>query len=348
MITHDNLLNLAQKAHNNHALSEAQLVDFVKEGSIRAYKAGNPSRQEEDVTVDFHPQTKELRLSVMKRVVSHVQNPHKECTETEGKVPLGQVAAIAVNDANTFKSIEAAVQEMRRLLEFASKKAESSATKAKYQELKEHCLSAKILELTNDAVTVSIAGTAALLPMDEQIPGEQLNPDSEIMVYVQELREIDGGQIIVVSRRHQALVSHAMRQVIPEVDLGAIEIKAVARIAGKRSRVAVYSKILPAVERCEKRVTKVAQALGGEKVDVIEWYEDKKAYIASALKAEVRDVQLFPTKKAAVVELFKDSAEKNLDSKSYMDVLKLAQDLTGYHIQIKLVVKDTTTDLPGV
>jgi N utilization substance protein A len=167
------------------------------------------------------------------------------------------------------------------------------------------------------------------------------------MVYVQELRDIDGGQIIV-SRRHRALVSQAMRQVIPEVDLGVIEIKAVARIAGYRSRVAVYSKNLSAVERCEKRSASIVQALGGEKIEFVEWYEDKKAYIASSLKTEVRDVELFPGKKAVVVEAFKDSAEKNLDSQSFTDVLKLAQDLTGYHIQIRLVARDSTTNLPGV
>jgi len=347
MITYDDFVSLANKAQSNHALSAAELVAFIKEGSVRAYKAGDQSRQEEDVIADFSPQTKELKLSVMKKVVSNVQNPRKECTVIEGKVALGQMAAIAVNDPNTNKSIEAAVQEMRRLLEFSSKKTENIATKTKYQELKEHCLPAKILTLASDAVTVSIAGAEAFLPKSEQIPGEQLIPDSEVMVYVQELRETDGTQIIV-SRRHQTLVSHAMRQLIPEVDLGVIEIKAVARIAGKRSRVAVYSKNLSAVERCEKRTAKVVEALGGEKVEFIEWYEDQKAYIASALKAEVRDVQVAPTKKAALVEMFRDSAEKNLDSKSYVDVVKLAQDLTGYHIQIRLVGRDATTDLPGV
>lgn len=346
MITYDDLVSLANKA-SNHALGEAELVAFVQEGSVRAYKAGDQARQQEEVIADFSPQTKELRLSVMKKVVSNVQNPRKECTALEGKVALGQMAAIAVNDPNTFESIDAAVQEMRRLFEFNTKKAENISIKTRYQELKGHCLPAKILKLATDAVTVSIDGTEALLTNDQQIPGEQLIKDGEIMVYVLELRETDGTQIIA-SRRHQALVSQALRQVIPEVDLGVIEIKAIGRIAGNRSRVAVYSKVVSAVERCDKRAASVAQALGGEKVDFIEWYEDKKAYIASCLKAEVRDVQLFPTKKAAVAEVFKDSAEKNLDSQSYVDILKLAQDLTGHHIQVRLVARDATSNLPGV
>jgi N utilization substance protein A len=347
MITYDDLVTLAKQAQSNHALSEQEVLAFVQEGSVRAYKAGNQSRQEEDVAVDFDPQTNQLRLSVLKTVVSSVQNPRKECTATEGKVPLGQIAPIVVNDPNTNKSIEAAVREMQRLLEFNSKKTENSLIKAKYQELKEHCLPAKILKYINDAATVSIAGTEALLPQAEQIPGEQLIPDSEVMVYVQELRQTDTSQIIV-SRRHKVLVSHAVRQIIPEVDLGVIEIKAVGRIAGRRSRVAVYSKNLPAVERCEKKTEKVVQALGGEKVDFIEWYEDDRAFIASSLKAEVREVHLFPGKKAALVELFKDSAEKNLEAHSFLDILKVAELLTGYKIDIKLVFKDETSDLPGI
>ncbi len=341
MVSYDELVNLSKKSQGNYSLTEDELIAFVKGGAVRAYKAGDTSRKDEDVSADFNAETKELRLSVRKKVATE---PHNENSEAQNNAEA--LASIPITDAETYKAIDAAVQGMRRLIETSWKEENVDLIKTKYQEFKEHCLPAKVTDAKSYPAIVSIAGIEASLPIDEQIPTEILQNEAELTVYVKELREADGKCEIVVSRRHPQLVSYAMRQVIPEVDLGNIEIKAVSRIAGRQSRVAVVSKDMGAVERCQAKASKVQQLIGGEKVDFVEWYADTKAFVASSLKMEVRDVHIIESEKQALVEVFKEQTESAIDSNT--DVLKLSQELTGYKIEIKKVDKDAASELPGI
>lgn len=341
MVTHEELKELSEKSQGNYSLSEEELIAFVKGGAVRAYKVADSARNNEDVIADFNPETKELRLSVRKTVVNEVKDAHKECTQDEGKMALGEIASILVNDPDTYKAIDAAVRGMRRVIESGWKKDNVELVKTKFQEFKEHCLSGTIMDAKANPVRVMVGGIETLLPETEQLAGESLNQNQEVTVYVQELRQTAAGHEVIVSRRHPTLVSHAMRRQISEVDLGVIEIKAVGRIAGKRSRVSVYSKNLAALERCNDKASNVSEDIGGEPVEFIEWYADIKANIVSSLKVEARDVHIIESERQALVEVFKES---NIDGES----LELGRQLTGYQIEVKLVPKDSSTELPGV
>lgn len=343
MVSYEQLVELSNKSQGNYSLSVEELTAFVKAGAIRAYKAGDAARQKEDVVADFNPESKELRLSVQKKVVSEVKDSHTECLPDAGNATLGDIATLPVTDADTYKSIDAAVEAMRVTIESNWKAENVELIKTKFQEFKEHCLSAEIVKTQANSVTVQIGGVEAILPNEEQIAGELLTTHDETMVYVKELRQTGAGSDIIVSRRHPALVSHAMRKQIPEVDMGVIEIKKVARIAGNQSRVAVFSKDLGALTRCEDKADVVSKELGGEKVSFIEWYSDTKAFIVSSLKIEAREVHLIDSEKQALVEVFKDTAH-SIDS----DTLELAKQLTGFKIETKLVAKDASSDLPGI
>lgn len=343
MVTYDELIELTKMSSKSFELSEDDLIAFVKGGAIRAYKAGAEARDKEDVVADFNAETKELRLSVRKKVVGEVKDSHLECTEQEGKAAAGETATLAISEIETYKAIDAAVAGMRRVIESGWKKENEELIKTKFQEFKDHCLPAKIIKTKANPVIVLLGGVEAILPDHERIQGEELRDGADITVYVKELKD---GTDIVVSRTHPALVSHTMRQIIAEVDLGAVEVKAVARLAGNRSRVAVYSKDMGAIERCENKAAQLSEALGGESVDFVEWYSEIKAYIVSSLKVEAREVHIIESEKQALVEVFEESFQSSIDQQG--DVVKLAQDLTGYKIEIKLVPKDPGSDLPGV
>lgn len=347
MVTYDELVNLSKKSQGNYSLTEDELIAFVKGGAVRAYKAGDASRKDEDVTADFHAETKELQLSVKKKVVTTVQDSHKECSQQESNLAIGELAEIAVTDTDTYRAIDAAVQGMRRLIEANQKKENVDLVKTKFQEYKEHCLPAQVTDAESFPAKVSISGIEASLPIDEQVPTEQLKNDTELTVYVKELKQTENTSEIIVSRRHPNLVSHAMREVIPEVDLGNIEIKAVSRIPGIHSRIAVKSTDMGAVERCQSKAWKVSQLIGGEKVDFVEWYDDTKANIASAVKMEVRDVHLTEPDKQALVEVFKEQSASTKEL-SHQDIAILVQQLTGYKVEIKVVAKESGSELPGV
>lgn len=343
MVSYEQLVELSNKSQGNYSLSVEELIAFVKAGAIRAYKAGDTARQKEDVVADFNPESKELRLSVRKKVVSEVKDSHAECLETDANTTIGETTALPVTDTDTYKSIDAAIEAMRNAIESSWKTENVELVKTKFEEFKDHCLAAEIVKTQSNTVTVLIGGVEAILPPDEQIAGESFNTHDETMVYVKELRQTGAGSDIIVSRRHPALVSHVMRMLIPELDMGVIDIKKVARIAGKQSRVAVYSKDLGALTRCEDKAHAVSAELGGEKISFIEWYSDTKALIVSSLKVEAREVHIIESEKQALVEVFKDSAH-SVDS----ETLELARQLTGYKIETKLVTKDSSSDLPGV
>ena len=346
MVTHNDLINLTKMWNKSLTLAEEQLVSFVKGAAIRAYKAGSAPRKNEDVDAKFNAQTKQLRLIVKKKVVAQVKDNHKECTQADGKSDIGEIASIEVTDQATYKSIDAAFEAMKKLVAAHWKKENSMLVKTKFQEMKQKCVPAIVAGSEGKQVLVRVSEMDCFLPADEQIKGESYELGKELVVYVKELKEEEGAADLIVSRKDAALVSYVMRRNIPEVDVGSIQIKAVARLAGSRSRVAVWSKNFGPTERCQKRAAKVSSELGGETIDFIEWYLEVKAYIASALKVEARDVHVIESEKQALVEVFKDSAEQALDG--HGEAIKLASELTGYKIEVKLVARDESTNLPGV
>ncbi len=327
MVTYDELIKLAKMSEKSLGLTEEQLVSFVKNGAVRAYKAGMDKRKDEDVLAEFNAETKQLRLMLKKK-------------------ESGGTAQIEITDADTYRAIDTALAGMQKLLVSEWKKANALLVKTKFQEFKATCLLARVTGIEGSQVTVTINNIEAHLLQEEQVASEQYAAGQELAVYVKSLKEECGGCDMIVSRKDPALVSYAVRRHIPEVDVGNIEVKAVARIAGKRSRVAVWSKDFGPAERCTKRQDKVSNELGGESVDFVEWYPEIKAFIASAVKAEARDVHVIESEKQALIEVFKDSAEQALNPQE--EVIKLAQELTGYRIEVKLVSRDESTELPGV
>ncbi len=347
MATYDELISLALKSKGSFDLQEDELVSFVKAGAVRAYKAADSTRINEDVQADFNVETKKLRLSIRKKVVDTVTDTHTECTAEEGKVAAGEFASIEIVDEGTYKAIDAAVSAMRREIEASWNHANTDLIKYKFQEMKGECLPAQVLTPDSiGSIGVAINTLDALLPAQEQIPGETFHEGQTILVLVKDLVENANSSSIIVSRIDPKVVMQALKLHIPEVDTGNIEVKGIARIPGKCSRIAVFSSDMNAVERCEKRTEKIKEETGKEDIQFIEWYEDSKAFIVSSLQVEAREVLLIEGEKQALVEVFNDSAEKSLDANGQLK--KLAEELTGYKIEIKLVPRDAASELPGV
>ncbi len=344
MVTYEELVSLALKSKGSYDLTDEDVISFVKAGAIRAYKAGDSSRANEEVQADFNVETKNLRLAVKKKVVEKVTDTHTECTTEEGKLPVGEQALIEVADERTYKAIRAAVSAMRKEIEASWNNANSDLIKIKYQEMKGACLPAQILDADSiGSIPVAINQLDALLPAQEQIPGEQFHAGQTVLVFIKDLVENANTAHIVVSRIDPKVVEQALKLHIPEVDTGNIEVKGIARIPGKCSRIAVFSNDMNAVERCEKRIDKINAEVGKEEIEFVEWYEDIKSFIVSSLRVEAREVLLIETEKQALVEVFNE-VEGMIDTHS----TKLAEELTGYKIEIKSVVKGKDHELPGV
>jgi N utilization substance protein A len=189
-------------------------------------------------------------------------------------------------------------------------------------------------------IFVDMGRATGLLPYEEQIPGERFAQGERLRAYLYRVEETPRGIFLRLSRSHPRFLEKLFEQEAPEVASGAVEIKAVAREAGYRSKIAAYSKddhidpVGSMVGQRGVRVSTVTSELGGEKIDVIEWSADTKKFIEDALSpAKILSVTTDEEKKEAVVEVSED--QQSLAIGRGGQNVRLAAKLTGWKIDIK-------------
>lgn len=188
-------------------------------------------------------------------------------------------------------------------------------------------------------VFIDLGKVIGILPAEEQIYGERYNVSDRVKVYVKEVREGHKGPEVVLSRRSEEILRKIFYLEIPEIANGLVELKAVAREAGSRSKVAIYTEaenvdpVGSCVGQRGARIQTIISELGGEKVDIIEYNEDPAKFIANALApAKITDIELNVAEHKAVVKVASDKLSLAI-GKSGQNV-RLAAHLTGWKIDI--------------
>lgn len=188
-------------------------------------------------------------------------------------------------------------------------------------------------------VFVDLGKTIGLLPPEEQIYSERYDVGDRYKVYVKEVREGHRGPEIILSRRSEEILKKVFYLEIPEIANGLVELKAVAREAGSRSKVAIWTEaenvdpVGSCVGQRGSRIQTIISELGGEKVDIIEYSEDAEKFIANALApAKVVDIELVEAEHKAIVKVDPDKLSLAI-GKSGQNV-RLAAHLTGWKIDI--------------
>lgn len=197
-------------------------------------------------------------------------------------------------------------------------------------------------------VFIDLGRVTGILPYDEQIPQERFTPGERIKVYLFSLDEGLKGLSIKLSRSHPKFLIELFKMESPEIASGTVEIKHVVREPGSRSKIAVAAEdesidpIGACVGQRGVRVSTISGELSGEKIDIIEWSEDPREFIASALSpAHPLDVEISDEEKKAVVTVSKD--EQSLAIGKGGQNVRLAAKLTGYKIDIKTDEDDSET-----
>jgi transcription termination/antitermination protein NusA len=187
---------------------------------------------------------------------------------------------------------------------------------------------------------VELGRAEAIMPRGEQVQSERYYPGQRIRVYVAEVNDTPRGPQIVVSRAHRLMLRRLFEQEVPEIFNGAVEIKAIAREAGARSKVAVHGRQegIDPVGSCVGmrgvRIQNVVNELSGEKIDVVEWNEDPARYVANALSpAQVVHVSIDEDTKTATVVV--PERQLSLAIGKEGQNARLAAKLTGWRIDIK-------------
>ncbi|MFA5184692.1 MAG: transcription termination factor NusA [Patescibacteria group bacterium] len=188
-------------------------------------------------------------------------------------------------------------------------------------------------------VFVDLGKAIGILPAEEQIYSERYNPNDRIKVFIKEVREGHKGPEIVLSRRAEEILRKVFYLEIPEIANGLVEIKAVAREAGSRSKVAIWTDadnvdpVGSCVGQRGSRVQTIISELGGEKIDIIEYDEDPAKFIAYALApAKVLSIELDNAEHKAIVKVSPDKLSLAI-GKAGQNV-RLAARLTGWKIDI--------------
>lgn len=234
-----------------------------------------------------------------------------------------------------------AAQTAKQVILQRIREAEKQAVLADFQTKIGSIASGMILRFDGPNVIVDIGRAQAIMPPQEQSQGERYHLNQRLTFYVEGIRETMRGNEIIVSRAHKGLVEGLFKREVPEVASGAVELRVVAREAGGRTKVAVFSTqsgvdpVGSCVGQKGVRVQAVINELGGsEKVDIIQWSEDIKQFIIAALApAKELEVKLNEKKKAAEVLVPDDQLSLAIGRDGQN--VRLAAKVTGWKIDMR-------------
>lgn len=296
----------------------------------------------QNIKVDMNRETGEVKCYMQKTIVETVEDPQLEIALDMARVvkadyQVGDVVDIEVTPKN-FGRISA--QTAKQVVVQKFREAEREILFNQYITKEREVVTAVVQRKERRNVILQMGKIDAVLAANEQIPGEQYNFMDRVKVYVLEVKQTTKGPQIFVSRTHPELVKRLFEQEVPEVHDGTVEIKSIAREAGSRTKIAVYSKNenVDALGACVGqngyRVNVIVSELGGEKIDVINWSEDPKEFIAAALSpSKVLEVALNEAEQSAKIVV--PDHQLSLAIGKEGQNARLSAKLTGWRIDIK-------------
>jgi N utilization substance protein A len=233
-----------------------------------------------------------------------------------------------------------AAQTAKQVVMQKLREAERKMVYDEFQEREGEIVHGIVQRLEQGNVIVELGRAEAVMPRSEQVPSERYYPGQRLRVYVSEVNETYRGPQIIVSRGHRLMLRRLLEQEVPEIYSGTVEIKAIAREGGARSKVAVvaHQAGIDPVGSCVGmrgvRIQNIVNELNGEKIDVVEWNEDVKQYVANALSpAQVSSVDTNDDEKTATVVV--PERQLSLAIGKEGQNARLAAKLTGWRIDIK-------------
>ncbi|MCD6519842.1 MAG: transcription termination/antitermination protein NusA [Anaerolineae bacterium] len=323
-------------------LSPEVILEAIEAALVSAYKRNYGSSQ--NVRVTINPRTGQARVFVKKQVVEKVRDNRTEVSLAEARTynpeaKLGDMVEIEVKPRN-FGRI--AAQTAKQVITQRIREAERDSVYLEYADRVGEIVTGIVRNVDSRSrnVILSLGKAEALLPRSEQIPGEHYRFNQRLRVYILSVERTGHGPQIIVSRTHRDLLRRLLELEVPEIFNGTVEVKAIAREPGSRSKVAVAA-LQPGVDPVGScvgmrgvRIQNIVNELHGEKIDVVEWSPNIETFIANALSpAKVLNVYLNQEEKTAKV-IVPDRSLSLAIGKEGQNA-RLAAKLTGWRIDIK-------------
>ena len=330
-------LNIIEK---EKGIDREIIFEAIETSLVTACKKNFGTSQ--NIKVDMNRETGEVTVYAQKEIVEEVEDPALQMSLVEAQAvnPHYKIGDV-FNEIITPKDFgRISAQTAKQVVVQKFREAEREILYNQYITKEKDIVTGIVQRKEKKNVIVQLGKIDAILAPSEQIPGEEYNFQDRVKVYVLEVKQTTKGPQIYVSRTHPELVKRLFEQEVPEVHDGLVEIKSIAREAGSRTKIAVYSKDpnVDAVGACVGqngyRVNVIVEELKGEKIDIINWNEDPKEFIAAALS---------PSKVVAVAINAEEQSAKIVVPDHQLSLAigkegqnaRLSAKLTGWRIDIK-------------
>ena len=336
----DFLIALTQLAAERHLPREI-VIDAIEAALVSAFKKEGIAIGQ-NVSVKLDPNSGDMRLYALKQVVEEIEDPLNEMLLADARKAKKDAA---LGDTLSFEmepkiSSRIAAQTAKQVVLQRLRDAERDLIYQEFIERVEEIVTGVVEKPEFGRLTVNLGRAQGILPREEQVPSERYRKGQRLRVYILAVENTSKGPEIIVSRTHQDLLKRLFELEVPEVYNGIVEIRAVAREAGSRSKVAVAARQegVDPVGSCigmrGNRIQNIVNELQGEKIDVVRWSKDVGTFIAKALSpAEVAHVDMDEKSNSATVVV----PDRHLSLAIGRDGqnARLAARLTGWRLDIK-------------
>lgn len=321
-------------------ISKDTMMDAIENSLISACK--NHFGTSDNIKVIMDRETCDYSVFAEKEVVEEVFDPALEISledaeKLDSSLHLGDIAQIPV-ESKSFGRI--ATQNAKNLILQKIREEERKVVYDQYFEKEKDIVTGIVQRYVGKNISINLGKADAMLTENEQVKGEVFKPTERIKLYVVEVKNTTKGPKILVSRTHPELVKRLFESEVIEVKEGIVEIKSIAREAGSRTKIAVWSNdpdvdpVGACVGMNGARVNAIVNELRGEKIDIINWSDNPAILIENALSpAKVISVMADPDEKAASVIV--PDYQLSLAIGKEGQNARLAARLTGYKIDIK-------------
>jgi len=318
-----------------------QLVATLAEAIQSAYRRATPNN--EDVFVEVDPDSGRFNAFRARYVVDEVEDPQTELTVDEAKkfdpgAKSGDLVRTEALDPSSFGRIHA--QMATQLVRQRLREVEREQVFGQYAQRESEIITGTVSRVEPRGVILDVGRAEAILPTTDQSATEHYRIGQHVKAFVLEVRRTTKGPLIYVSRTHKNFLRRLFELEVPEINAGTVEIKAIAREAGSRSKVAVASRqegldpVGATVGQRGGRVQAVVAELGGEKIDIIPWNEDPAVFVANALSpAQVVKVEIDEPNRIAAVTVPERMLSLAIGREGQN--ARLAAKLTGWRIDIR-------------
>ena len=321
------------------------VMEALEAAMISAYRRSVNASSAQNVEVKILPESGGIEVFVEKEAVEEVENEQTEVVLAiaQNFDPEAELGDMVMVESTPTDFGRVAAQTAKQVILQRLREAERESQYEEYVEREGDLVHGTVHSVTPQAVMVGLGRAEAILPRNQQIPGEHFRVRDRIRTYVLEVRRSPRGPVIVVSRTHPHMLRRLLEMEVPEINQGLVEIKSIAREAGKRAKVAVAAlrEGVDPVGACVGlrgvRIQSIVRDLSDEKIDVIEWHPEPATFVAKALApARVSGVYLseeIDRGKTAMVVVPEDQLSLAIGRAGVN--ARLGAKLTGWRIDIK-------------